>query len=372
MCYLPPGPRCSQHASQELLLAITATQGRHSVSKKMVLADRLTQATRVYHSTPRGQRELKREIAALVEAAKTDDEKASKLSDLKLQLNEGMITRKNQIIAYEVAQENKKDDLKLALGTRSKQQLAVGIAFHELMKVIENTSMEAHITDDDTISLYGNNGSLITKVLCLPHKHQSVFATLTIEDGKLVLPQPASTEVENVLNSYTQTQSTSKESLDLLKKWVVGKLESDNVGFVAHVDVRTENTNITDVKTAFDLYNMSFKKKLKLGGTSSYRHGQTDELEEALAGTRFVSAEVRKTDNRTYLFNVPYADRDDLHVGQFYLAQHPLEGNQFYYEVRSRHVPKQMNLFIVLKRHAQVITTTNIVVMEEFISSVTE
>jgi len=372
MCYLPPGPRCSQHANQELLQAIAATQGKHSVNKQIELADRLAQVTRVYHSTPRGQRELKREISLLAEQAKTDESKISKLSDLKLQLNEGAVTRRNQIVAYEVAQQNRKSELKTALGTRSKQQLAVGIAFHELMVLLENTPLEAHITDDSIINVQDDAGAVVTRVLCLPHKHQSVLTTLAVENDKLVLPEPDSSEVADVLSSYTQTESTGEEKLTMLKNWVVEHFMSNQISFVAHVDVRTESTLFTDIETAFNLYDMSFKKKFKLGGTASYRYGATDELKQALADTVFAAAKIRQTDNKTYLFNTPYADRDSLHVGQFYLAQHSLEGNQFYYEVRSRHVPRQMNLFIVLKRHDQVIPVTNVTVMEKFFSTLTE
>jgi len=367
MCYLPPGPRCSHHAHQELMRTIQAVNLETNVSRKIQLQAKVDDARKAYYTTPRGQNELHRNIASLSTlVAAGDDSKKDELSTLKLYMSNGVISRKNQLVAYKIAQENKQSDIKEVLRTGNKQKLAVGMAFHQLMKHYETTSIDAHILRDDMIEVRDFTDHELYKVFCMQQKYQSVYSVLktnTDTQRLFFVDNSVDSSVEEIFNTYNSFEAVSDAAMEVLKHWVITNWLNNNVRFVASVDVRTEQVHFVPVESIFDTHTLSFKKKPKRGGTSPYRHGNSDVLREELKGTVFEDSVVETTQvegvKRTYLTDAPVTDLSNCQTTHFFFVPHWSPSGTIYYEVKARHIPNQFELFLVLTRTTKVLANTD-------------
>lgn len=370
MCYLPPGPRCSHHAHQGLVKAERAANAEKDINRKLLLQEKVTQAQKVFYSTPRGQTELSRSIALLTTEAKTDDSKLSELTALKISLRDGEITRTNQLAAYAVFKEKKESNVKEALQTGSKQELAVGITFQHLMSEFEKTyQINAHIIQKDLIKVQNSSKKELFKIVCIQQKYQTILDVAQIENSGLsfIEKQPSSVDVDAVqkaLQAYDTFTSIPPETATMLQNWVIDKFIEKNILFISSVDVRTENVKLYPIENLFKIYDLNFKKKKKLGGTSAYRFGKTVELQEELKNTIFHKADIKQVitgvHKQTYLMNAPIATKTDTHTEHFFFAVHYAEAGEPYYEVRVRHISTQFNIFLSLNRTNKVLSTTNL------------
>jgi hypothetical protein len=378
MCYLPPGPRCSHHAHQELLRALRAVEKEENVSRKLVLQERVESAQKAYNATPRGQHALSNDIAHLNREVANYPERLSELNDLKLAYSEGRIARKDQLLAYLVSQEKRNSTVKEVLQTGNKQKQAVGIAFSTIITHLGKNfdSMDAHIVDDSIIAIEGAKADSVVNVLVLHQKYQDDFALLKQTDSTRSLTGNCvedNAEVISILTKYDSYTSIPPETEDILFSWVVEVLSKRNVHLVANVDVRTEEVRFFSVEKLNEYYDFGFKMKPKYGGTSAYRHGATSELETALGTSIFAEAKIHTAKvsgiTHTYLVDAPLSSAKEQQVQNFYLAPKRTETGELYYEVRIRHVPSQMRIMLTLSRKNYVVTDTDINQLDMTLSS---
>jgi len=378
MCYLPPGPRCSHHAHQELMRALRAVDQEKSISKKLLLQERVEAAQKAYNATPRGQHALSNDIAHLNREVASHPERLSELNDMKLAYSEGRIARKDQLLAYLVSQEKRNSTVKEVLQTGNKQKQAIGIAFNTIISHLGKNydSMDAHIVDDSVIAVEGVKADSAVNILVLHQKYQNDFALLKSTENVQALTGEGvedDQEVASVLSKYNSYTSIPPETEDTLFTWIVEVFGKRNVHLVANVDVRTEEVRFFQVDKLTEYYDFGFKLKPKYGGTSVYRHGSTDELQITLKNSVFSDATIHTAKvsgiTHTYLVDAPLSSAKEQQVGNFYFAPKRTEKGELYYEVRTRHVPSQMRVLITLSRKNYVVTETNVEQLDMTLSS---
>lgn len=360
MCYSPPGPRCSHHSHQEMMKALIAAQEENNPNRKLILQERYENAQKIFYSTPRGQNELRRDIAVLTREVKTHPELESQLTDLKLNFQNGQILRKNQLIAYKVSLENRNSSIKETLGISNKQTLASAIAFNDILSLSEHSEVEAHITSPHLIKL--TSSSADQNILCLHQKFQTTIEVAKTEGEDLVLAQTfdsaQASEIAEIFKKYHTYTSLPYPIQRNLQKWVQSWLLYKKIALIANVDTRTETTQYLAPHELFQHYLLGFKLKRKLGGTTAYRHGRTQELEDAITGTTFSGSTIEHvvTGNtkQTYLMNSTVTT--DLHHGIFYFAPQRSDKGELFYEVRTTHQSTQYNVILTLQRIDKVLT----------------
>jgi hypothetical protein len=374
MCYLPPGPRCSHHAHQEWMKAVRALEKETDVSRKLLLQEKVDSALKAYHSTPRGQNELKRTIALLSGEQNTDVESQNELTGLKLSLKEGEISRANQLLAYTLTQENKDSSIRETIGTNNKQQIAVAVVLDKLISRLEKSRIfDAHVVDADVIEISSVMDDSLFKILVLAQKHQSVYDVLESKNnGDIVFSvnPPKNKAVVDIVEKHEFSHALNDGAKKVLEEWVLSSFKKQNIKFFVTVDVRTERAVFLPISELFSSYTMNFKKQPKLGGTSSYRHGRSGLLLEELSRHPFADADVQqvvtKKAKKTYLFNAPViTDMHALHTEHFYFAPVKTETDEIYYEVKNRHISNRTNLFLALKRNTTAVLADDFSVLHK-------
>lgn len=362
MCYPPPGPRCSSHANQEWLKAVAALDKEEDNNKKILLQSKADEALRAFYSTPRGQNRLLREIGAL----QSSHENQNEITKLSLQLRDGQLTRKNQIAAFNAVKNSKESSIKELLPTTNKQEQAVGIAFHVLMRLLpEEEGDNVHIDKNNLIQL----GS--AKILCLPQKHQRVLGAYRQEEDGYLSSEEFPPDLLDVLSGFAEPELITPNYLPLLSKWVLDELQSQGIQFLASVDVKTEKVVFDRIENLFEHYSISFTQKKKLGGTSPYIHGETDFLKEILDGTPLSSSKVVvttiKNQKRTYLLETPIVNVEELHSPYFHFSENKTPEGERFYEVRVKHQSSQFEVLTRLTRKTLVIPRLDITAVKKFI-----
>lgn len=364
MCYPPPGPRCSSHANAEWLKTLALLDKETDTNKRIRLQIKVDEAYRAFNSTPRGQNRLLREIGAL----SNDPDKKNELVKLSLQLRDGQLTRKNQIAAFLAVKNSKENNIKTLLQTTNKQEQAVGIAFHVLMRLLPTEEAEnAHIVSPSLIEI---NSS---KILCLPQKFQRLFGTVKEEnDGYLSSPN-LPVEVLDIFADFSEPTTITPNYIPQLMDWFISEMKKQGIAYFASVDVKTENVVLDRMDSLLDYYDVSFKQKKKLGGTSSYIHGATEALLSAVKGTPFESCEITvanvKGQKHTYLLHTPYVEPEEVKSQYFHFTERKTSEGDRFHEVRTRHQSSQWEIFMQLCRKALVISNQDETSLKQFILS---
>lgn len=362
MCYPPPGPRCSNHANAEWLKAIALLDKETDTNKRIRLQMKVDEAYRAFNATPRGQNRLLREIGAL----SNDPEKKNELIKLSLQLRDGQLARKNQIAAFLAVKNSKKENIKSLLQTTNKQEQAVGIAFHVLMEVLPaEESDNAHIVSSSLIELASS------KILCLPTKHQRLLGTIKEELDGYLSSSDMPVEILDIFADFSESTTITPNYLSQLLSWFISEMKKQNILHFASVDVKTENVVFAPIDSLSTYYDISFKQKRKLGGTSAYVHGDTDFLRDAIQGSPFENHEITiatvKGQKHTYLLDTPYIESSEIKTSLFHFTEKKTpEGNRFH-EVRTRHQSSQYEILIQLHRKSLVIVNTDETDLKRFI-----
>jgi len=358
--------------------ALRAVDQEKSISKKLLLQERVEAAQKAYNATPRGQHALSNDIAHLNREVASHPERLSELNDMKLAYSEGRIARKDQLLAYLVSQEKRNSTVKEVLQTGNKQKQAIGIAFNTIISHLGKNydSMDAHIVDDSVIAVEGVKADSAVNILVLHQKYQNDFALLKSTENVQALTGEGvedDQEVASVLSKYNSYTSIPPEIEDTLFTWIVEVFGKRNVHLVANVDVRTEEVRFFQVDKLTEYYDFGFKLKPKYGGTSVYRHGSTDELQITLKNSVFSDATIHTAKvsgiTHTYLVDAPLSSAKEQQVGNFYFASKRTEKGELYYEVRTRHVPSQMRVLITLSRKNYVVTETDVEQLDMTLSS---
>lgn len=347
MCYLPPGPRCSNHASEALRKAEQAYFNASDVHNKMRLWEVLEEAQNEYYSTPRGQNELFREIALLVNASDRDEETDRKLTDLRIKARKGQILRTHQMEAYSKVKASKETVIKEALQTGNKQTRAAGIVYDTL--IAEMPEKEPHIHNSSHISMFG------AEILVIPAKLQM---SIGVYDSR---EKHKDDFLHLLMRNNCQLNTESKTEAN---RWVVSELRQKYT-HIASVDVYTEKVKIVPVEELAQYNEVSFKSKKKLGGTSYPSKNDLDKLVENLHNTCFegsvIDQRVVNKKLRTFvLYDKPVTVAADQHLQDFYLKVHRTDNGDMIYEARKKHVPHKYDVLLVLKRHSPAILSTEI------------
>lgn len=325
---------------------------------------KVDEAYRAFNSTPRGQNRLLREIGAL----SNDPEKKNELIKLSLQLRDGQLTRKNQIAAFLAVKNSKESSIKSLLQTSNKQEQSVGIAFHVLMSALPSQEADkTHIISSNLIE----TGS--SKILCLPQKYQSFFGSIKEEADGYLSSSDIPAELLNIFADFTEPSTITPNYIPALVEWFVTKMKEDGILHFASVDVKTENVIFASVDSLRDYYDVSFKQKKKLGGTSAYVHGATDLLNAEISGTPFGDCEITvaevKNQKHTYLLNTPHLEPDTIKSKFFYFTERKTPEGKRFHEVRTRHQSSQFDILIQLVRKSLVITSQDGTDVKQFILS---
>lgn len=362
MCYPPPGPRCSSHANAEWLKSLAALEKETDTNKRIRLQVKADETFRAFNATPRGQNRLQREIGSLDNSPENKDE----LAKLSLQLRDGQLTRKNQIAAFLAVKNNKESNIKTLLQTNNKQEQAVGIAFHVLMRLLpEKEEANAHIIANNLIEI----GS--SKILCLPQKHQRYFGTIKEEEDGYLSSSDLPVELLDIFADFSEPATITPNHVPQLMEWFITELKRQGVLFLASVDVKTENVVFSQIDALLDSYQVSFKQKRKLGGTSHYIHGATGLLKASLAGTPLENCDITiaavKNQKHTYILDAPEIEPDALDSKYFHFVEKVTPEGSRFFEVRTRHQSSQSELFICFTRKALVISRQDEGAVKQFI-----
>jgi hypothetical protein len=362
MCYPPPGPRCSSHANAEWLKHLAALEEEQDTNKRIRLQVKADAAFRAFNATPRGQNRLLREIGGLENTPENKDE----LAKLSLQLRDGQLTRKNQIAAFLAVKNHKESSIKTLLQTNNKQEQAVGIAFHVLMRLLpEKEGDNAHILSNNLIQA----GS--SKILCLPQKHQRHFGTIKEEEDGYLSSADLPVELLDVFADFAEPTTITPNHIPSLVEWFVSELKEQGILFLASVDVKTESVVFDQIDSLLDHYKVSFKQKKKLGGTAPYIHGATDLLKESVMGTPLENCDITvatvREKKRTYILDTPHIESDEVQSKYFHFAARQTPDGSRFLEVRTRHQSSQKELFISFSRKALVLPKLDESFVKQFI-----
>ena len=358
MCYPPPGPRCSDHAHKELLHALKEVAREDDVNRKILLQLKVDEAQKNFYTTPRGQNELKREIALLSNSEDADSR--IKSWELKRFLLEGEATRKEQLKSLTQTQNFKKTFVKDALNSRNKNDTATAIVFNAILEATSDIESNVHISKPNFIEFSKEDMTL--RVLCLPEKFQTVWDRLHLEEGYLVSDNPLEEvdvpEFTKILNDNLTFDNLSSEQTITVRDWLIAKIKSLEIDVIATVDRRTEMVTFLDPANILDYYAVNFKLSKRLGGTAQYRKS-IDALAQALQGTLFENAEIveikdsNNTLSKIVLLGVPIQPEVERSVGNIYLSWRESSESDTagYYEVRTKHESKNYDLKVVLSKH---------------------
>jgi hypothetical protein len=354
MCYPPPGPRCSSHANAEWLKTLALLEKETDANKRIRLQMKADEAKRAFNATPRGQNRLLREISALANNPENKDE----IAKLSLQLRDGQLARKNQFDAFLAVKNSKETNIKTLLKTTNKQEQAVGIAFHVLMRFLPETlGDDTHIISDNMIQT-GDS-----KILCLPQKHQRYFGNIKEEDNGYLSSGDLPVELLDIFADFSEPSTITPNYIAHLSDWFVSQLKVQGVMFLAIVDVKTENLMLTSIDSLANHYDVSFLQKRKLGGTAPYIHGDTELLRDAIAQTPLegcgITVVTVKGQKHTYILDTPYLEPQECQSLYFYFAEKQTGDGSRFHEVRTRHQSSQKEIFIKLSRKTLVISKTD-------------
>lgn len=362
MCYPPPGPRCSSHSHKEWLKALSALDKEEDNNKRLRLQRRVDEARRIFNSTPRGQNRLLREMGVLEDTPENHDKRV----ELSLQLRDGQLTRENQMTAFLALKSTQETNIKALLKTSNKQEQAVGVAFHVLMQFLpEEEADNAHILPNNIIQIKD------AKILCLPQKHQRLFATVKEENDGYLSSAELPGEILDIFADFADIATITPNHVPALVKWFVSQLQKQGVQHLAVVDVKTENIVWDSVDNLLRHFDASFTQKSKLGGTSPYLHGETDLLKSAMQGTPLegcsITVAVVKGQKRTYILDAPHLELNQKHSEGFYFAENATSEGSRFYEVKVRHQSSQIEVFLRLTRRLPVISRSDETALKRFI-----
>lgn len=347
MCYLPPGPRCSNHASEALRKAEQAYFNASDIHSKMRLWNSLEEARSEYYSTPRGQNELLLEIALLVNSPDRNKEMESKLTDLRIKARKGQILRASQLEAYSKVKVSKKTKIRETLETSSKQDRAVGITYDVLLD--EMSDKEPHIKNNLHVQM------LEADILVMPTKLQIKVGSY---DDHL------QNEDEFISLLMRNNCQLNVESSNKAHPWILSVLQRTYT-HISMVDVYTEKLKLFPVENLHRYCDFSFKARKRLGGTSNPSSKDMIKLTENLQGTPFEgsSVEQRVVNNqlRTFvLYDKPVTVASDQHLQDFYLKALRTDNEDVFYEARKKHASHKHDVFLVLKRSSPALLSTEI------------
>lgn len=343
MCYLPPGPRCSYHAAQELNRALVAVAHENDMSRRLFLQLKADEALQNYYATPRGQNDLRRRIGVL--SGNSSPEAKAELNDLRRKQILGAETRKAQLNAYATSVAGRRSAVKSELPNRNKNDAVTAITYDAVLGVLDENAWDAHIERPNVINVVSESSKF--SILCLPEKLQETWGLLkTGEDGELFLDQVYEDVNMSSLIKLLTTNLTwnmlSPEQASIAASWAEAYFAEQGIKFVSVVDRRTEQLLIIPIEDLFEYYAIGFKLSKRLGGTTDYKKDPTI-LKGTLEGTVFASGEViqvkneRDTVQYTILTNVPQQPKDLCSVPPFFLSWQE-SGNEPYYRVKSQHV----------------------------------
>lgn len=358
MCYPTPGPRCSNHAHQEYLVALRNFERCSDSGLKLVLGAKLEEKQAIYETTPRGQNELRR-AADLAEGLEKEE--------LELRLAQGKRTRENQLKDYNFAAKNKKAGLKTLLGdkpyAKGRYQDACAIAALFLTEKFQDE--EFHIEDLSTCI------SLKKKVLVLPEKYIKKQGSCSFENGKGYITDDVL--LKKVFKESLNVSSPSPRNQQYMMVWFISKLKLEGYTHVVSVNRVTENSIMLPIDSLHELYSIRFKMRHRMGGSTSYR-GNVADLTPLLEDTVFSEGNVIQPEKtyKTVIYGVPLQETPVVVLdSEIFLSwRYPLEAEEGYYEVRKRHLSNNYDISVILDVNrtvnvSGVITDSKELVIEE-------
>lgn len=377
MCYLPPGPRCSNHAYKELIHAQQAVEKATNVNTKLALQLRADEAQKNYYATPRGQNELKRDIGRF--SGSSSDMDKTLLWNARRALLEGEALRAQQLKDFYSTVNSKQTVVKDILPSRNKNEVATAIAFNSVLKALEGLEVETHVREKNFITI--QDGERTVTVFCLPEKYQDVWDVLKEdENGGLFSASPEDNVDMNAFTSLLSEslvyESLSPEQNELVTSWIQARLRSKGIDLIATVDRRTENVAFFTPDELTEFYNIDFKLAKRLGGTTQYRKG-VEALEGTLKETVFAEAEiveVKDVDGKlqnTILLNVQKQPEIICSVPPVYLSwvEPKNEESEGYYVVRSKHMSTSFNVKVILEKRNPTLTFSSSDALMELFSA---
>ncbi len=345
MCYPPPGPRCSNHAYKEYIDIAAKFEACTDPSMKLILADRVEEKKAVYESTPKGQRELEREIHATT---------GLEQEQLKMRLILGKEKRQRQLEMLRFAQENKAGKYSDYMSEnhtgyrKGRYQDACGIAAVYLSQKFKDRTFVA--TDTKTLATEGDT------ILVLPEKYSHAWGEATHGEAGYI---SSDVELQSILNrSFNPLNPTIRQEKEMME-WFIKELKENRYTSVASVNRLTEDTVVFPIEQLENFYHIKFRLKRKVGGSTVYT-GDIASIEELLTGTPFEGSEVVRPERvkQTVVSYNKVLPRKDTNLNEeLYLAvRTTLDGN-IYYEVRRRHMSSKYAVSVVLTAKKQVTVT---------------
>lgn len=343
MCYLPPGPRCSNHAYREYLDAARKFAQSTDIAMKTVLGDRLAEKKAIYESTPKGQHELEREITDTVDPLLKEE--------LKLRLLVGKQRREKQLEAYRFSLDNQDTAFREYMNENHEgfrkgryqdacviAALYLGYKFPERDFRVEGTT--SVVTEGE-------------RLLVLPEKYRAPWGFVFKEekfDGE-----------DEKLNNILNTPLLNPLAPNVLQEerifdWFLEKLKENGYTSVVSVNRKTMDTVLVELEDLKSLYSIQLSLKKKIGGSTSYV-GDLGVVRTLIEGTVFEQGELTQAKGtyKTVLTGVPLqADKDcNLSESLYFAPRTSLDGDQ-YFELRRRHITKKFVVSVILTNKKQV------------------
>lgn len=343
MCYLPPGPRCSNHAYREYLDASRKFAQSTDIGMKVVLGDRLAEKKAVYESTPRGQHELEREITVTTDPILKEE--------LKLRLLIGQQRREQQLEAYRFSLDNQ------------------DTAFRTYMEENHSGFQKGRYQDACVIaSLYlgykfperdfrvEGSTSVVTegeRMLVLPEKYRDDWAFVNKEDKY----ESDDEELNEILNTpLLNPLAPNTVQEEKIFTWFLKKLKEDGYTSIVSVNRKTMDTVLVEPEDLKSLYTIQLSLKKKIGGSAPYL-GSLEEVKVLLKDTPFEYGELSRPEKvyKTILTGIPPQSRKDCNLNQeLYLASRISLDGEHYFELRRRHLTKKFAVGVILKNKKQI------------------
>lgn len=343
MCYPTPGPRCSNHAYKEYVEAEARFVKATDPDEKLHLGIKLKEKQDAYDTTPRGQNDLRRQADLAMGLDK---------DLLKMRMEKGATTRQQQLDDYFYSVQNKNTSFSELMATKEgynkgRYQDASGMALLYLNHRFPNK--EFHL---EKIGLITTGEQ---KILVIPSKYQETWGSYTFDGEEY---DSYEHKLTAILNSKADLLNPTPVTEEKMFAWWVDKLKEDNYFAIAVVNRLTQDVALINIDDAPKVYDISFKSRKRLGGTTNYIGGK-EEIESLITDTIFASGTVVESDeaHKTAIYGVPPQPKDLCVLSpEIYLSWREMdEGQDGYFEVRRRHVSNNYNLIVALKIKRQLV-----------------
>lgn len=316
MCLPEPGPRCSHHAYKSYVKAISAHTKASTPEEKERTKVALERKTRIYDSTPKGQNELKRSLMY--------SESPEVKADAQRRLTAGEKLREKQMHDYLIVKirKNRMFDGEDSQEKLSRKMETVAVAMYSFADGFSDGTSE--VVNETTLK------TKLGKFFVIGSK-----ATIPL----FVFDNTYDDSISNVVSTVPETHWAKLETPDtslLMNQWFSALKNEGYVG-IAVVNINTSEVAFLDFADTLKVFDIQFKLKKKLGGTTKWVRGKDSVVAAFGHLDEFKNAIYTTGPNGLTVSGIGYIMKNERTQGEIFLSEVKDEENNFAYIVRRRH-----------------------------------